>query len=259
MHQILRLLYADQQTPTGKLFRFESFDTRDIRDAVGQLLIGINGYALYEGQIKWRELNADYLEKDRLYKAALIGLPSSEGLTSTSTLENRIAELSQKKARTLQEVSDVDSLVGEERADGFVSERRAMQVRLRRLANQLNDKEQHVLDLSDENDEIKQFLNHLTEQMAVLDAAEELSDKLGSIEFQYCPACLKKLNDTDGLHCIVCHKIVDEDAAKSKYFEIKIDNELQIRESEQLLKSKSAELEELHGELRYLRRSYSTD
>ncbi|WP_196232124.1 ATP-binding protein [Rhizobium etli] len=43
MHQLLRLLYADQQTPPGKLFRFESFDTREIRETVGQLVIGVNG------------------------------------------------------------------------------------------------------------------------------------------------------------------------------------------------------------------------
>jgi hypothetical protein len=178
MHQVLRLLYADQQTPAGKLFRFESFDTREIRDAVGQLLIGINGYELYEGQIKLRELKSAYFEKDQLYKAALIGLPSSEGLTSIATLEKRIAELFQQKGRILKEIGDVDVIVGEGRSDNFVAERRTMQARLRRLAKQLNMKEQRALDLSDENDEITQFLDHLTDQMAVLDAAEDLSDKL---------------------------------------------------------------------------------
>jgi hypothetical protein len=56
----------------------------------------------------------------------------------------------------------------------------------------------------------------------------------------------------------VCHEVIDQDTAKSKYFEIKIDNELQIRESQQLLKSKAMELDELQGELRGLRREYST-
>jgi hypothetical protein len=258
MHQILRLLYADQQTPAGKLFRFENFDTRDIRDAVGQLLIGINGYELYDGQIKLRDLKADYLEKDRLYSAAVISLPSSEGLTSTASLEKRITEINQQKEEVLKEIADVDALVGEKPSQEFVSERRAMQVRLRKVAKQLNTKELRALDLSDENEEIKQFLGHLIEQMAVLDAAEDLSEKLGSIQFQYCPACLKKLDDTDGLHCIVCHEVIDQDVAKSKYFEIKIDNELQIRESQQLMKSKAMEFEDLQGELRSLRREYST-
>ena len=38
MHQVLRLLYADQQTPPRKLFRFESFDSRDIREVVEKVV-----------------------------------------------------------------------------------------------------------------------------------------------------------------------------------------------------------------------------
>ena len=44
MHQILRLLYSDQRTPAGFLFRYEDFDPREIREAVGDLGSGpING------------------------------------------------------------------------------------------------------------------------------------------------------------------------------------------------------------------------
>ena len=40
MHQILRLAYSDQRTPASRLFRFEQFDTHDIREAVGNLILG---------------------------------------------------------------------------------------------------------------------------------------------------------------------------------------------------------------------------
>jgi hypothetical protein len=85
-----------------------------------------------------------------------------------------------------------------------------------------------------------------------------LSEKLGTIEFQYCPACLKPLSPVEGKHCVVCSEPIDEDKAKSRYLEIKVDNELQIRESRQLLKAKAAELEGLQSELRIRRREYST-
>ena len=256
-HQMMRLLYSDQQTPAGKLFRFESFDTRDIREAVGQLVIGVNGYELYESQIKLRQLNSDYTEKDRLYKAALLTLPRSEGLASMAALEARIGEIVAQRGVLLDEIANVDSHVGAEQSDKFVSDRRAMQAKLRKLASDLQEREQRASDLADENSEIQQFVEHLSNQLASLNAAEELSEKLGTIEFQYCPACLKPLHTIEGKYCIVCQEKIDEDKAKSKYFEIKIDNELQIRESEQLLKSKPAELESLQGELRALRREYS--
>jgi hypothetical protein len=257
MHQMLRLLYSDQQTPAGKLFRFESFDTRDIREAVGQLIIGVNGYEVYEGQIKLRGLKADYAEKDRLYKATLLTLPRSEGLASVAALDLRIGEIVLKRSALLDEIANVDSHVGAEQSEKFVADRRAMQSKLRKLGGDLQEREQRVSDLTDESLEIEQFVEHLVNQLASLNAAEELSEKLGTIEFQYCPACLVPLDPVDSKHCIVCHEEIDADKAKSKYFEIKIDNELQIRESQQLLKSKAAELESLQGELRSRRREYS--
>ncbi len=258
MHQILRLLYADQQTPAGKLFRFEGFDTRDIREAVGQLLIGVNGYELYEGLIRLRELKSKYTDTDKLYNAALMALPSADGLTSVAALDVRMSSLAQQKNAIIAEVSDIDAYVGEEQTQKFISERRSMQARVRKLANVMQEKEQLATDLTDERAEIEGFIDHLERQLESLNAADELSEKLGSIEFQYCPACLKPLSDVDAKHCVVCHEVIDEEAAKSKYFEIKIDNELQIRESRQLLKSKAAEFEDLQSDIRGLRREYAS-
>jgi predicted nucleic acid-binding Zn-ribbon protein len=256
-HQLLRLLYSDQQTPAGKLFRFESFDTRDIREAVGQLVIGVNGYELYEGQLRLRQLNADYAEKDRLYKAALLTLPQSEGLASIAALDKRLGEITSKRDALLTEIANIDELVATDRSDKFVADRRSMQSKLRRLAAQLHSQERRLADLDDEKEEISQFVNHLESQLGALLAADELSDRLGTIEFQYCPACLKPLKSTDEKVCIVCHEEIDEDKAKAKYLEIKIDTELQIRESQQLLTSKAAEIDSLQAETRALRRAYS--
>jgi predicted nucleic acid-binding Zn-ribbon protein len=257
MHQILRLLYSDQQTPAGKLFRFESFDTRDIREAVGQLLIGVNGYDLYEGQIKLRGLKLEYDEKDRLYKSALLTLPGSEGLASIAALDVRIAAVFAQKHRALLEISNVDDHVGTEQSKKFTAERRVMQAKLRTLASDVGAIEQRIADLEDENLEIQQFVEHLSDQLAALNSADELSEKLGTIEFQYCPACLKPLDAVESKRCIVCHAPIDEDKVRSKYFEIKIDNELQIRESQQLLKSKTLELDNMQADLRSTRREYS--
>jgi hypothetical protein len=257
MHQILRLLYADQQTPAGKLFRFESFDTRDIREAVGQLLIGVDGYEVYEGQIRLRALKSEYAEKDRLYNAALLALPRSEGLASMVALDLRIGELNNQKSAALQEIGDVDVNVHADQSAKFVAERRAMQEKLRKVASELQKKEQCLTDLADETAEIHRFVEHLGGQFAALEAADELSERLGNIEFQYCPACLKGLVSIDRQHCIVCHEVIDEDKVKSRYFELKVDSELQIRESRQLLSAKAAEINCLESEVRALRREYS--
>lgn len=257
MHQVMRLLYSDQQTPAGKLFRFESFDTRDIREAVGQLLIGINGYDLYESQILLRDLKSQYAEKDRLYRAAIVGLPPSEGLASVQTLQTKLDELVSEKRSVLDEISRVDELVNDALAETFVKARKDMQLKVRAAAQALNEQDQKLLDMQDEIQEIDDFLEHLQEQMEALKSAETVADALGGIEFQYCPACLKPLEGSGDTHCIVCHRVIDEEAARSKFFEIKIDVEMQTRETAQLSKASKVELEESKSAIRASRRDFS--
>ena len=52
IHQILRLLYADQLTAVESLFRFESFDQPVLRDTIGRLLCGAYDSALYDNELK---------------------------------------------------------------------------------------------------------------------------------------------------------------------------------------------------------------
>ncbi|MGM4916225.1 AAA family ATPase [Tardiphaga sp. 813_E8_N1_3] len=257
MHQVMRLLYADQQTPAGKLFRFESFDTRDIREVVGQLLIGVNGYELYENQIRQRELKAEYAEKNRDYHAAVAALPSSEGLTSVAMLDARSGALVEEKARVLSEIANADDLVGADQTGEFAADRRSMQTKLRAVAGNLNRLEERGSTLSDEIGEIEQFAAYLEDQLETLSATDELAERIGNIEFQYCPACLKPLEDGEPGHCIVCHQVLDVDEVKSKYFEIRIDTELQIRESRQLLDAKNTQLQVAQADARVLRRDYT--
>jgi hypothetical protein len=257
MHQVLRLLYADQQTPPGKMFRFESFDTRDIREVVGQLLIGVNGYDLYENQIRLRELKSQYVDKNRDYHAAVAALPASEGLSSVAMLEARGGALVKEKTAVLSAIENADELVGAGQTNEFAADRRKMQNKLRGLAGYLNRLEERAATLSDEIDETGQFVVYLEGQLETLIATDDLAEKIGNIEFQFCPACLKPLKEAEPGQCIVCHQVLDLDEVKSKYFEIRIDTELQIRESRQLLDAKNGQLLEAQTEARTVRRDYA--
>jgi hypothetical protein len=53
MHQILRLLYADQLSPVENLFRFEPFDSPALRDTIGRLLCGAYDSELYSNELNF--------------------------------------------------------------------------------------------------------------------------------------------------------------------------------------------------------------
>ena len=59
VHQILRLLYADQLSPIDELFRAERFDSALLRDTVGRLLCGAYDMRLYENELRLRELDKE--------------------------------------------------------------------------------------------------------------------------------------------------------------------------------------------------------
>ncbi|WP_084806796.1 ATP-binding protein [Bradyrhizobium sp. NAS80.1] len=64
IHQILRLLYSDQLSPVENIFRYESkFDPPALRDAIGRLLAGAYEAALYENEVKLRELDKQFDEE----------------------------------------------------------------------------------------------------------------------------------------------------------------------------------------------------
>lgn len=255
-HQILRLLYADQQTPAGKLFRFESFDTRDIRQAVGELMVGINGYELYTVQLDLRQAKAEYADKERDYRAALAGLPSADGLASVSSLDERRAEISSDIAQMRSEIADVDNRLPSDTASAFLAARTKKQAGLKSLNADLQTAETRAYDLETEIGEIDDFLGHLEEMSAKIDAASSVADLLGDIDFTYCPACLQPLDDGKEGHCAVCSRPVDPERQASRYLQIRIDTQLQIRESRQLLLAKRNASEEVDARIRTLRRQY---
>ena len=55
IHQILRLLYIDQESPTGSLFYYEQFDSQSTREAVADLLLGVYNQDLYTHKLSLQD------------------------------------------------------------------------------------------------------------------------------------------------------------------------------------------------------------
>ena len=56
IHQLLRLMYIDQESPTGSLFMFEVFDSQITRETVAELLMGIYDSELYTAKLSLRDM-----------------------------------------------------------------------------------------------------------------------------------------------------------------------------------------------------------
>jgi hypothetical protein len=123
MHQILRLLYSDQRTPVALLFRYEPFDTREIREAVGDLICGMGIYELYETELRLRELEKQFDEKNRRFLALIAGLSPDEALLRTEGIESRLADLSAEYHRLGAEIERANEYVDPIQVDEFIKQR----------------------------------------------------------------------------------------------------------------------------------------
>jgi DNA repair exonuclease SbcCD ATPase subunit len=257
MNQLLRLVYADQRTPASFLFRYESFDTGEIREAVGDLVCGIRGYESYEIELELRKLNRQFDELDAQYKALLKSLPEDEALARVESVDGRLKELEAEYARLSEEITNVDDIIDDGEVKNFLAEGKKAAAHIRKIRARIAEQEQQIHTNDLEIADLTNFITHLEELSGKLPKAQKSSEIIGSIEFTHCPACLAPLNGTsDPDHCVLCGSQTDPEQARSRYLQIKLDLDIQIRESRQLLHDKESGTTHAKRELRRLRSDY---
>ncbi len=258
MHQIMRLLYSDQRTPSTRLFRFETFDTQNMREAVGDLVCGIGGYEIYEIGLKLRDLEGEFEIVSRKLSSLIEALPSDERLNRPESITTRQKELEAEIEKISADIQNVDTLVDPNQTVDFLKERRSAHASLQRKKKKIADVEALINKYELELAELEDFLSFLTDLVQKVGLAEKTQSAIGGIEFTQCPACLADLKSTSDPHtCHVCGAPTDPEAEKSKYNQIRLDLEIQMRESHQLVEEKSIALRKSTISLRQLNRDYS--
>ena len=260
MHQLLRLCYSDQRTPATRLFRFELFDTQNIREAAEDLLCGISGYEVYEIGLELRSLNAELEEVQVRLRALHNALPSDQTFNTPELIQSAVDNLERKRSKLQHEVDNVDELVNPGEVKEYLVERRTAQGALVKQREKLRRLELTEQSLAFELREIQEFLSFLSELMEKLSFAEATFDAIGSIEFTHCPACGEELSlDATGGQCVVCKSPLDPNRESARYNQIRLDLEIQTRESRQLIQQKESEGSTVRQELRQTRREHAKD
>ncbi|WP_375595588.1 AAA family ATPase [Algihabitans albus] len=257
MHQLLRLLYADQRTPSAFLFRYEPFDTPVIREAVGDLVCGLSVYELYEIELALRSLEKEFDEKSRKLAALLDALPHEEALSNLETINLRDRDLIEESQRLTGEINSAEEHVDTGQEKAFVDDRAKAVAEIRKSREQMREHEQQLYVQNLEIDDLNKFLEYLEELSDKLPKVQLSSELIGSIEFTHCPACLSELSENeDPERCALCGASIDPERERSRYLQVKLDTDIQIRESRQLLDSKQQAVSRSKQEIRRLRRYY---
>jgi len=252
VHQILRLLYADQLSPIDELFRAERFDSALLRDTVGRLLCGAYDMRLYENELRLRELDKELEGISGELKSlfAVIGR-TGEALTYEwiEAERHRLAEEQrgiqaqiEEAERKLFSATDMDAATraGQDEAYGEVQR---LQEELGRLKAQ---RDALAMEMADSD----RFLLNLEEKLTALGDASEIASTIVDTRFRFCPSCQAPITDDHPSDvCHLCKSPFDPERAKKRVAGQINETALQIRQSRLLQEERAKRLEKLESQL----------
>lgn len=280
MHQILRLIYLDQESPVNSLFFYEQFDKEIYRETVANLLLGLYDQkysdakldlqrtqkAIAELKVSIRnvgEFLQDPKNKTSLYIRNKIESLNDEITWISHQIQNlrngteqhlyinmsQVAQLNPNPTEVtnyvLPRLTDVDSQPEYQRLQVDIAQQRKDCVALEREIKQLET----------EIEDSGYFIDALNKRVDALNRSIATRDYFDSIHLDFCPECLTRIDyEVEEGHCPLCKSPIDNDKGKSQAMRIRLELRFQLRESEALKTENERMLEEKKAQLKRMKR-----
>jgi hypothetical protein len=233
MHQVLRLLYADQMSPVDEIFSNQEFDSGRIRDAVGKLLCGAFDDELYSTGLAIREderrLEGVSAELNSLYKT--LGVAGHS--LNMAWISEQVARIELERDSVKKKI--IDEMSRARRSlDVSLQPSRDVYSQLSKLQKELSDKRRHLDSVVLEEEDSRVFIASLERKRTALADALLMARSVGVAAFDACPACYADLPGGEEGHCALCNQPFDPDVAAERLGGIINDAAIQLRQSKLL-------------------------
>ncbi|MBY5855657.1 hypothetical protein ACC696_12915 [Rhizobium ruizarguesonis] len=237
MHQILRLLYADQLSPTDSLFRFEGYDPENLREAIGNLLCGAFDTAIYESQqlrrVKERELQEVSAELRSIFR--VVGGEESLGL---GWISQKRASLLADRERLLESITQKEELFYSSAASDrlTLTQQKELYNAVQKLQQELAAAQEALSGIEFEISDSQSFIESLKRKVDALRDARLAADIVPDVHFTTCPACYADVLEAENhaFSCHLCKTPIDPDRARDRVTGIINELSIQIKQSERL-------------------------
>lgn len=283
MHQILRLIYLDQESPLSSLFFFDQWDKELTRETVARLLMG-----LYDEELSQAKLEKEQVEKDieiviRKKKVAAELLEDPKTMSS-QFLKGMIRGIEEEAVRISERVKELRELspdeeiryieapvvrelalpaenqtnlpvkARKEKEKKVSFEFQRCQEEISTLRKEAGRIETKVNQLKAEIDDSVYFLDALRKKREAVERSIATRDYFDALNLDLCPVCLSELSPKEPGHCPVCDAPVESSKGENQTLRIQLELDHQISESEALLKANKTELDNLKDRLRTKKR-----
>lgn len=247
MHQILRVLYADQIKQIDAIFRDESFDNADLRETVGNLLCGAYDNDVYDAQRELKNTEKSFDDAASELKSIIAILGGEDGV-SVEWVETTRNNLNAERDRLSNAIEAGESeFYQAEKLDHItLSEQETAYKKVQEIQKSLLSKRDEIrrteLDIADSADFIRQIENKID----ALRDAETVAHFILGVQFSSCPACFAEVDNEDHIAaCPLCKTPFDSERAKDRIAGLINEAAIQLKQSKRLQGNRAVSLEEL--------------
>jgi DNA repair exonuclease SbcCD ATPase subunit len=238
IHQILRLLYADQLSPIDKLFRAEGFDQASKREAIGRLLCGAYTGDWYNNDILIKDYSKQFDTIEAELKGLIAALGANDVVPNYEWIEATRRNLQIELNRLNDEMEEAERrvYVADDPSARKISlaDQNAAYNAVRDLQEKIVEQRRQYDKLSFDIADSAKFISTLRDKIDALRDAAMTANHFGIVRFQTCPACYSVLEDTDETKCHLCCSPFDHNVTRDRIAALINENSIQIKQSEVL-------------------------
>jgi len=249
MHQLLRIIYIDQLSPTNTLMRQEEFDTIIIREAIAKTLMGAYDINLLHNEMKLRDKRKEMENyKIEIDKLQYILIENGSNMT--------VEELRKKIDDNYKQIKRIDVSLSDQNINlikkiaNSTNNHNDIFNSMNKAKNDLYELNQNINAINYDILDSEDFIHDLKQRDIDIANSIKMREYLPTLTFNYCPLCLNNIDSEKNEDiCPLCkQKISDNDLVTEA---LRLRNELafQIKESEILLTKKKKDIEELRHKL----------
>jgi hypothetical protein len=234
-HQILRLLYIDQESPTSSLFYYEHFDSQLTRETVSDLLLGVYNEELYEKKKRLISADKELDETKSEIKVTKHFLPDDLSTPNfiKAVIEEREKEIAEKQNEIIAIRAKSKNVLYEQNSKLNFQKLNESAIEQRKVVAELEDQ---IAYLYNEIEDSTFFIATLNKKIDALRNSIKTREFLGHLPLEYCPECLTKITpNEDKSVCKLCKESIDKSYGVVQARRMELEIGFQINESQKLI------------------------
>ncbi|MET4689514.1 hypothetical protein [Sinorhizobium fredii] len=255
VHQILRLLYADQLSPVEQIFKFEPFDPPTLRDTVGRLLCGAYNSEVYNNDVRLKHLVRNFDQTSAQLKSLFSVLGRTDQAHTLEWIHSEKAVLQQRLVEVQGQIEDAERQLFQSASEDdltLAAQQQAydkVQALQQQIATARETRDATSFTIADSD----LFISSLQRKLDALSDSETVAKSLGDIRFRTCPSCYSAVDPAeDPKHCHLCKADLNEGPAHTRIVALLNETGRQLKQSQLLQHRRISELEKQTTKLQEL-------